>query len=100
MPCFFYVTNSVYMEQKQEKGKSTDTVSYTHLDVYKRQDTNRPYSPSWLSMDSIVHPCTSVAMYRIDFKHTLSYCVDSFEMYMYSGFLKLWIYYTYILNYT
>ena len=24
MPCFFYVTNSVYMEQKPETGKSTD----------------------------------------------------------------------------
>lgn len=24
MPCFFYVTNSVYMERKPETGKSTD----------------------------------------------------------------------------
>ena len=24
MPCFFYVTNSVYMERKAETGKSTD----------------------------------------------------------------------------
>ena len=61
---------------------------------------NRPYSPSWLSMDSLIYPSTSVAMYRRDFKHTLSYCVDSFEMYMYAGFLELWKYYTYILNYT
>ena len=56
------------------------SVSYTHLDVYKRQ----------------VHPCTSVVMYRSDFKHTLSCSVDSFGMYMYDGLLKLWIYYTYI----
>jgi len=47
-------------------------------------------------MDSLVHPCTSVVMYRSDFKHTLSCSVDSFGMYMYDGFLKLWIYNTYI----
>ena len=41
----------------------------------------------------------SVAMYRSDFKHTLSYCVDSFGMYMYTGYLELWKYYTYLLNY-
>ena len=52
---------------------------------------NRPYSPSWLSMDSLVHPCTSAATYRSDFKHTLSYCVDSFGMYMYARFLRLWM---------
>ena len=29
MPCFFYVTNSVYMEQKPETGKSTDKTKNT-----------------------------------------------------------------------
>lgn len=52
---------------------------------------HRRYSPSWLSMDSFVHPCTSVAMYRSDFKYTLSHSVDTFGMCMYAGFLRLWI---------
>lgn len=29
MPCFFYVTNSAYMERKPETGKSTDKMENT-----------------------------------------------------------------------
>ena len=92
---------------------SARTRMYEWVDVYKRQGENNSLNLQLriksllhqidcmnqltkslqemcirdrLSMDSLVHPCTSAATYRSDFKHTLSYCVDSFGMYMYAWF--------------
>ena len=62
MPCFFNVTNSVYMEQKPETGKSTNKTKNTcytstikanekkirEEDVYKRQKLNRESYASYL----------------------------------------------------
>lgn len=39
MPCFFYVTNSVYMEQKPETGKSTDKTKNTKNEILNSTTT-------------------------------------------------------------
>ena len=48
MPCFFYVTNSVYMEQKPETGKSTDKTKNTcYTSTIKTNEKKLGRKQSW-----------------------------------------------------